>query len=366
METKNRLTAPRTVLLTGGAGFIGINLCHYWIKQYPNDTLIILDALTYAANRTALQDLVTDKKIIFYEGCIQDTTYCEFLFAQHPITHVIHAAAESHVDRSISDPDIFIKSNILGTHTLLTKAFKSWQMRKILCPAQVRFHHISTDEVYGSLNLQDSKFTEETPYDPKSPYSASKAASDHLVRAMGHTYGLPFTISNCSNNFGPYQHTEKLIPHMILKAIQGEKMPVYGKGKNIRDWLYVEDHCRAIDLILSKATPGETYLIGAENEWDNLSLVQKISEELKLATLNNPTLKNYFPGLDFFLTLSEHDQITFVQDRPGHDFRYAINPQKIQSLGFKTIYSFEKCLQATIKWYLDFFAQRKPTSRIAS
>lgn len=344
--------SPQTILISGGAGFIGINLCHYWRTHHPNDQVIVLDALTYAANADELTSLINQKAITFYKGQVQDKALCQHIFENHLITQVIHAAAESHVDRSIAEPDIFVETNIIGTHVLLSTALHFWRKRHILESSSTRFHHISTDEVYGSLSLDDPKFTESSPYDPRSPYSASKAASDHLVRAAGHTFGLPFTISNCSNNFGPYQNQEKLIPHMISKILKGEPLPVYGKGANIRDWLYVTDHCHAIDVILKKGTVGETYLIGSENEWDNLSLVKRICTLMDQVIQEKANLIDMFPALAAFKNTSTQTLISFVQDRPGHDFRYAINPKKIQDLGFKPSYDFDACIKQTRDWYI--------------
>ncbi|MCX7122094.1 MAG: dTDP-glucose 4,6-dehydratase [Gammaproteobacteria bacterium] len=315
----------KKLLITGGAGFIGSNFIHYWQKQHPTDLIVNLDALTYAGNLSNLEHLPHPDQHLFIKGDIQDQALVEQLLQTHQIDTLVHFAAESHVDRSIQDPDIFVKTNILGTQALLEAA------RKI---GHCHFHHISTDEVYGSLNMTDPAFTETTPYQPNSPYSASKAASDHLVRAYHHTFGLPVTTSNCSNNFGPRQHSEKLIPTLIRSCMEWQPIPIYGNGSNIRDWLYVEDHCSAIDLILQKGQIGEVYNIGGHNEWNNLDIARLICQ--------------------IFDQLKPHSQpyeslIRFVKDRPGHDQRYAINPHKmISELGWRHTPNFENHLKALI------------------
>ena len=307
------------ILVTGGAGFIGSNFIHYWLKRHRNDVIINLDKLTYAGNLKNLKDIEKDKRYKFVKGDIANKKVVAKVM--RGIDVVVHFAAESHVDRSITGPSVFIKTNIVGTHVLLDEALKN----KVK-----RFHHISTDEVYGALPLKSKKkFNEETPYRPNSPYSASKAASDMLVRTYYQTYGLPVTISNTSNNYGPYQYPEKFLPVVILSALNNKKIPVYGDGLYVRDWVHVEDHCRGIDLILKKGKIGETYCIGGESERANIKVVKQI-----LKTVDRP-----------------ESLIEYVKDRPGHDRRYAIDGRKIKKLGFKLKWNFEKGLKDTIEWY---------------
>jgi len=325
----------KTLLVTGGAGFIGGNFIHYWLKHHTEDRIINLDALTYAGNLESLADLGGDINYRFVHGSIDDAKLVEQLFEDEVVDTVVNFAAESHVDRSITDPEAFIQTNIHGTYTLLEAARSAWQGERDTC----RFLHVSTDEVYGSLEPGDAPFTELTPYAPNSPYSASKAASDHLVRAWFHTYGLPVLTTNCSNNYGPYQFPEKLIPLVIMNALEGKPLPVYGDGKNIRDWLYVEDHCRGIDVVLSQGVPGETYNIGGCNEWTNVDIVKRVCQ----------TLDTLYPGDNPRETL-----ITYVKDRPGHDRRYAIDSGKLmQSLGWAPEHRFEDGIVKTIEWYLE-------------
>ena len=328
----------RRLLVTGGAGFIGTNLVHYWVKHHPQDRIVVLDALTYAGNIANLDTVKDHPQFRFVHGNICDDALVNNLMAEERIDTVVHFAAESHVDRSITGPDAFIQTNVVGTHVLLKAAKRAWLDDKSW-EGNCRFHHVSTDEVYGSLGLDDPAFTEETPYEPNSPYSASKAASDHLVRAYHHTYGLPTTISNCSNNYGPYQFPEKLIPLCIVNLLKGKPLPVYGDGKNIRDWLHVEDHCRGIELIIEKGKGGETYNIGGNSERTNLQVVETlcaIMDELRPGGAPHKT------------------QIQFVKDRPGHDRRYAINPMKIkQDLGFDTKTDFRQKLGETLEWFLN-------------
>lgn len=324
----------KKLLITGGAGFIGSNFIHYWQKKHPDTFIVNLDALTYAGNLQNLAQLPHPKNHLFVQGNIQDQSLVEQLLREHQIDTLIHFAAESHVDRSIQDPDIFIKTNILGTQALLEAARKVWLIDNKWTAQDCRFHHISTDEVYGTLNLHDPAFTETTPYQPNSPYSASKASSDHLVRAYHHTFGLPITTSNCSNNFGPRQHEEKLIPTLIRSCMNWQAIPIYGNGSNIRDWLHVDDHCIAIDLILSKGRVGEVYNIGGHNEWVNLDIAQLIC---KLFDRLKPQAKPY------------ESLIRFVTDRPGHDQRYAIDPHKIVAeLGWHITQNFEAHLEQLI------------------
>ena len=307
------------ILITGGAGFIGSNFIHYILKKYPNYQIINLDLLTYAGNLENLKDIEKNPNYKFVQGDICDRKLVDSLMLEADI--VVHFAAESHVDRSILDSHDFIQTNIIGTHALLESAKNN---------GLKRFHQISTDEVFGSLELNWPSFTEKTPYDPRSPYSASKASSDHLVRAYFHTYGLPITISNCSNNYGPYQFPEKFISLIITNLLENKKIPLYGDGLNVRDWLYVEDHCEAIDQIIHAGKIGETYCIGGQSEKTNLEIAQKILELMK----------------------KKNDQIEYVTDRPGHDKRYSVDFSKIkEKLEWQPQTSFEEGLQKTIEWY---------------
>lgn len=343
----------RKLLITGGAGFIGANFVHYWLKQHSQDRVIVLDALTYAGNRANLDPVAQHPNFRFVHGNILDETLLQQIFLEENINTVVHFAAESHVDRSIAGPDIFIESNIVGTHQLLKTARKFWlDSKKDI--NNFRFHHVSTDEVYGSLKITDPAFTETTPYAPNSPYSASKAASDHLVRSYFHTYGLPITISNCSNNYGPYQFPEKLIPLLIINALQGKILPIYGDGLNIRDWLYVEDHCHGIDLILQKGKLGEVYNIGGNNEQTNMNIVKILTTLMDQIFSQNPELSKKFSACPAAKQKSTANLIQFVTDRPGHDRRYAINAQKISNeLGYQPQENFNSGLQKTLRWYLQ-------------
>ena len=327
---------PRAVLVTGGAGFIGCNFLRIALGNDSELQIINLDALTYAghpASQSEVADAFGDRYHLI-EGDIRDAQLVRDLFGRHEIDTVVHFAAESHVDRSIDGPLDFIDTNIRGTANLLEAARSTWQDRR-----DVRFHHISTDEVFGSLGA-DGFFTENTPYDPSSPYSASKAASDHLVRAWQRTYGLPVTISNCSNNYGPYQFPEKLIPLIIANATANRPLPVYGDGSNIRDWLFVEDHCRAIDAIIRRGETGRTYNVGGHNEMTNLAVVHAICD----------LVDEFVPRPD---GSSRRDLVSFVTDRPGHDQRYAIDATRIASeLGWTPEHDFESGLQTTVEWYL--------------
>ena len=330
----------KNILVTGGAGFIGSNFIDFAIKQKPNLKIINLDALTYSGNLLNLAHLSDSEAYTFVRGNICDFELLRSLFKQYKVDTIVHFAAETHVDRSIVSPGEFMDTNVMGTYTLLEVSRQVW-LEEWGGSDNFRFHHISTDEVYGSLGLEDPPFTETTPYSPRSPYAASKAASDHLVRSYFHTYQLPITITNCSNNYGPYQYPEKLVPLMILNAINGLSLPVYGDGQNIRDWLYVEDHCKAIWLVLEKGELGETYLVGGNSQPANIEVVEKICEILEQCLPS----KGNVPYLS---------QIEFVGDRPGHDFRYDVDINKIyQELGWEPKYSFESGLEITIKWYLD-------------
>jgi len=324
------------ILVTGGAGFIGANFVHYLRRQRPEWTVINLDLLTYAGNPENLAALEGDAGHILVPGDIGDRDLVASLFSRYGITRVAHFAAETHVDRSILDPGVFVRTNVLGTFTLLDAARQAWQG---LTGAEPRFLHISTDEVYGSLGPQDPPFTEETPYAPNSPYAASKAGADFLVRSYFHTYRLPTLITNCSNNYGPYQFPEKLIPFTLSQALAGKPIPIYGTGSNIRDWIYVEDHCRALLTVLEQGRPGETYNLGGRQEKPNLELVRLL---LKL-------LKEMRPGLG-----PVEELITLVTDRPGHDWRYALGIAKIvRELGWQPQVDLEEGLRRTIAWYLD-------------
>ncbi len=332
----------KTILVTGGAGFIGSNFIRYvFEKSGFRGRIVNLDKLTYAGNPENLSDVAREYggRYVFVKGDICDYELLGRLFKKHRFGAVAHFAAESHVDRSIFGPKDFVETNIHGTFALLEAARHAWAGRK-----DVRFHHVSTDEVYGSLGPR-GKFRETTPYDPRSPYSASKASSDHLAMAYHHTYGLPVTISNCSNNYGPYHFPEKLIPLVILNALEGKPLPVYGDGKQVRDWLYVEDHCAAIWLVMRRGRPGETYNVGGASEKKNLDVVKGICGALEklLPSAENPALKGG----------KYADLITFVKDRPGHDRRYAIDFSKLRrELGWKPSVSFAEGLRRTVAWYL--------------
>ena len=330
----------RSILVTGGAGFIGSNFIHCVLQSRPDYRVINLDALTYAGNPESLADIPEGARYRFVQGDICDRELLEQLLAEERPSSIVHFAAESHVDRSIDGPDAFVKTNVNGTFTLLEATRKYWRELSPELREGFRFLHVSTDEVYGSLGAT-GLFTEETPYAPNSPYSASKAASDHFVRAYHHTYGLPVLTTNCSNNYGPYQFPEKLIPLMILNALAGKPLPVYGDGMQIRDWLYVEDHCRAILTVLDQGKLGETYNIGGHNEMANIQIVNTLCallDELR----PRPDGKPYT------------EQITYVTDRPGHDRRYAIDAGKIgRELGWAPVETFETGIRKTVEWYLQ-------------
>jgi dTDP-glucose 4,6-dehydratase len=342
----------RKLLVTGGAGFIGANFVHYWREAYPEDLVVVLDKLTYAGNIENLVGLETGDRYHFVQGDIGDYELVTRLLIDQGIDTIVHFAAESHVDRSILGPDLFIESNIIGTHSLLKAARRVWLDSGK--PVDHRFHHVSTDEVYGSLCADDPAFTENTPYAPNSPYSASKAGSDHLVRAYHHTYGLNTTVSNCSNNYGPYQFPEKLIPLMLINILGGKPLPVYGEGKNVRDWLYVTEHARAIDVIINNGRSGETYNVGGNSEWTNIDIVHYLCRLMDEKFDERPGLAKRFsqsPPADGKQSAS---LITFVKDRPGHDLRYAIDMTKIiDELGFESRETFESGIRKTVAWYLD-------------
>ena len=346
----------RNILVTGGAGFIGSHVVRLFVTKYPDYRIINLDALTYAGNLENLKDIENCPNYVFVKGDICDHAHVSDIFARYNVDGVIHLAAESHVDRSIEDPFTFARTNVMGTLTLLHAARTYWSPTSLretgVSPTSLRgsegavaicnrrFYHVSTDEVYGALEMDGTFFTEDTRYDPHSPYSASKASSDHFVRAFHDTYSLPTVISNCSNNYGPYQFPEKLIPLFINNIRLGKPLPVYGKGENVRDWLYVEDHARAIDLIFHEGKDGETYNIGGFNEWKNIDLI-KVMIEAADRLLGNP------PGHSLGL-------ITYVKDRAGHDLRYAIDSSKLHDeLGWEPSLQFEEGIEKTIRWYLD-------------
>ena len=339
-----------SLLITGGAGFIGANFVRYWREKYPNDQVIVLDALTYAGNKSNLKIFLNQEKFEFVHGSICDKKLVDQVFENYKINRVVHFAAESHVDRSIKGPDDFINTNILGTYTLLKSAYANWSNRGI---SNHLFHHVSTDEVYGSLELEEPPFSESNAYAPNSPYSASKAASDHLVRSYHHTYGLKTTMSNCSNNYGPYQFPEKLIPLCLLNILEGKPLPIYGDGTQIRDWLHVDDHCRGIELVVQNGTHGDTYNIGGNSEWKNIDVVGLICETVNEIFVQSSELNSLFPDSPCAKGGDAKSLITFVTDRLGHDTRYAINTNKIKSqLGFVATVSFEEGIRRTVDWYL--------------
>ncbi len=315
--------------------------------------MVVLDVLTYAGNLANLKPVQTNANFSFVHGDIRDAKLVDELMAEEEIDTIVHFAAESHVDRSIAEPDPFIETNVTGTHNLLKAARKAWLDRNMDL-THCRFHHVSTDEVYGSLELGEPAFTESMPYVPRSPYAASKAASDHLVRAYGHTYGLPFTITNCSNNYGPYQLPEKLVPLMIVNALDGKPLPIYGDGLNIRDWLYVDDHSRALDLVLSRSRAGETYNIGGNCERTNIDIVELLCSLIDDAFKSDTELKGRFPSCPAARRKSTKTLISFVKDRPGHDRRYAMDIAKLAGeLGYEPEEDFETGLYKTLQWYLD-------------
>jgi dTDP-glucose 4,6-dehydratase len=349
--------ASGAMLVTGGAGFIGANFVRHRLargatdrpERSGTDRIVVLDALTYAGNRANLDGLDASR-VTFVHGDIRDTPLVERLLREHGLSTIVHFAAESHVDRSITGPDAFIDSNVIGTHSLLKAARAVW-----LSGTGVphRFHHVSTDEVYGSLAPSDPAFAETNQYQPNSPYSASKAASDHLVRAYQHTFGLSTTVSNCSNNYGPYQFPEKLIPLIFVNILHGKPLPVYGDGMNVRDWLYVEDHCLGISLILEKGAVGEVYNIGGNNERPNIEIVKRLCAMVDERFARDPSLAKRFPSAPAAKATPSESLITYVKDRPGHDRRYAIDARKAErELGYRPRESFETGFAKTIDWYL--------------
>jgi dTDP-glucose 4,6-dehydratase len=342
----------QSVLITGGAGFIGQNLVHAWRVARPDDQLVVVDAMTYAANVRSLEPLIRDHRIQFVRGDIKDASLIRRLFDEHQFTRVAHLAAESHVDRSIVDPEAFLQTNVLGTFTLLKAALDAWRASGTIDHA--RFLHVSTDEVYGSLGPDDPAFLESSPYRPNSPYAASKAASDHLVRSFVATYAMPALITNCSNNYGPYQHPEKLIPLMIIHALEGKPLPVYGDGSNVRDWLHVSDHCDALMGVIERGRVGETYNVGGGNERNNRDVVGVICDTLDAAFAADPGLAPRFPSCPAASGANCRSLISFVTDRPGHDHRYAIDATKLATeLGSRCSVGVEAGLRQTIHWYLE-------------
>ena len=340
------------LLVTGGAGFIGANFVHHWLKEHPGEQLVVLDALTYAGDLANLDPVKDHADLRFVQGDIRNTGLVEGLLRDERLDTVVHFAAESHVDRSILGPDAFIETNVTGTHSLLKAARQVWLEERSV-PTH-RFHHVSTDEVYGSLGPGDPPFTETTPYAPNSPYSASKAASDHLVRAYHHTYGLQTTISNCSNNYGPYQFPEKLIPLTITNILQGKPLPVYGDGRNVRDWLHVSDHCRAIDLILQRGRIGDLYNIGARCERQNIDLVRTLCALVDRRLGEEAALCRCFPQTPAARHNPSDSLISYVRDRPGHDRRYAIDSAKARSeLGFIARVPLQQGLEQLVDWHLQ-------------
>lgn len=343
----------RRLLVTGGAGFIGSNFVLRWLRKNPKDRLVVLDALTYAGRRENLASVEQNPQFRFVHGDICNQTLVEGLLREEQLDTVVNFAAESHVDRSISGPDLFLQTNILGTHSLLKAAKKVWLEEGGNLNAHL-FHHVSTDEVYGSLEETDPAFTELTPYAPNSPYSASKAASDHLVRAYHHTYGLRTTISNCSNNYGPYQFPEKLIPLVIQRILMAEPIPLYGDGKNVRDWLYVEDHCRGIESVMQAGRVGECYNIGGGVEKPNVEIVALLCQLVDERLQANPQWRERYPKALAYQSKDSASLVTFVADRAGHDRRYAINSSKAErELGYRPQESFETGIKKTLDWYLE-------------
>jgi dTDP-glucose 4,6-dehydratase len=341
----------RNLLVTGGAGFIGSNFVQYWLRAHPNDRVVVLDALSYAGNSWNLVAFRGRENYRFARGDINHTPFVEDLLREERIDTLVHFAAESHVDNSISGPDAFIATNVNGTHSLLKAARKVWLEERAV-PAH-RFHHVSTDEVYGSLGPADPAFTESSRYAPNSPYSASKAGSDHLVRAYHHTFGLSVTTSNCSNNYGPHQFPEKLIPLIIVNVLRGLPLPIYGDGRNVRDWLHVADHCRGIELVLDKGKPGEVYNIGGGVEAENIDIVRQLCARVDDAFDQDPSLAGRFPQAPPANRKKSASLITFVKDRAGHDRRYAIDCGKArQDLGYEVRYTLEEGLRETVAWYL--------------
>ena len=354
----------KTYLITGGAGFIGANFVKYMRATYPEAQLIVLDLLTYAGNLGSIEEVIKDDRCVFIKGDIGDRTLVNDIFTTNEINYVVNFAAESHVDRSIENPQLFLKTNILGTQNLLDIARNHWVTGNDnagypIWKNGVRFHQVSTDEVYGSLG-PEGYFTETTPLDPRSPYSASKTSADLFVKAYAETYKMPVSISRCSNNYGPYHFPEKLIPLIINNILEGKKLPVYGNGTNVRDWLYVEDHCKAIDAVIHLSKTGEIYNIGGHNEWQNIEIARAIIRTIRQLMTDHPAYRNVLkkkevsPDGQISIDWINDHLITFVQDRLGHDQRYAIDPTKITNeLGWKPETDFETGIVKTVRWYLE-------------
>jgi dTDP-glucose 4,6-dehydratase len=340
----------KRLLVTGGAGFIGANFCHYWSATYPGDRLVVLDALTYAGNLASIDPLIQSQRVRFIHGDICDRDRAAAILREEHIDTMVNFAAESHVDRSIEDPQSFLRTNVMGTHALLEAVHSTWPHP---VSGNYRFHHVSTDEVYGSLGPADPAFNESTPYAPNSPYSASKAAADHIVRAYVHTFGTPCTISNCSNNYGPYQFPEKLLPLCIVNILEGRPLPIYGDGLQIRDWLHVEDHCRAIDHILRASSVGETWNVGGGSREPNIRVVEAVCDLVDEEFRQRPELNIRYPRSALAQGRSSRSLIQHVRDRPGHDRRYAVDGSKIARLGFAAQISLTAGLAATVHWYLE-------------
>jgi dTDP-glucose 4,6-dehydratase len=343
----------RKLLITGGAGFIGANFVHYWLAQHPGESLVVLDALTYAGNMASLGPALDRPELTFVHGDIGTPGLVEGILRTQGITTIVHFAAESHVDRSIAGPEAFLQTNVMGTYELLRAARQVW-LEEGLGLTEMRFHHVSTDEVYGSLKPGDPSFTELTPYAPNSPYAASKAASDHLVRAYHRTYELPVLLTNSSNNYGPFQFPEKLIPLSLIHALEGKPIPIYGDGLQVRDWLHVQDHCRAIERVMSAGRVGETYNIGGEGECTNLDLLRMILRLLEEFFASDPALIRRFPRCPAGEPGRTVSLLTHIPDRPGHDRRYALCTDKIaREVGFRPELTLEIGLRSTLRWYLD-------------
>ena len=349
--SEKELFTPKNLLVTGGAGFIGANFVHYWLSTYPNDRVVVLDALTYAGNVANLDPVKENPHFRFVHGDILDYELSVKLLREEKIDTIVHFAAESHVDRSITGPDAFIETNVKGTHELLKAAKTYWLDENPGMPHL--FQHVSTDEVYGTLEANDPPFREDTSYAPNSPYAASKASSDFFVRSYQETYGLNTNISNCSNNYGPYQFPEKLIPLVIANILESKSLPIYGDGQQIRDWLYVDDHARGIDLIMRKGRKGESYNIGGINEWANIDIVNLVCDLVDQCLADDASLQKQFPNAPVCHGKKARELITYVKDRLGHDRRYAIDPSKSNNeIGYQPVESFETGIKKTVDWYL--------------
>lgn len=350
--SNNKDYKPQNLLVTGGAGFIGTNFVHYWLKTYPDNRVVVLDALTYAGNIKNLSSVESNPCFRFIHGDILNYDLTVNLLREEKIDTIVHFAAESHVDRSITGPDAFIETNVKGTHELLKAAKTVWLDENPNMPHL--FQHVSTDEVYGTLEANDPPFREDTAYAPNSPYAASKASSDFFVRSYQETYGLNTNISNCSNNYGPYQFPEKLIPLVISNILESKALPIYGDGKQIRDWLYVDDHAIGIDLIIRKGKRSESYNIGGINEWTNIDIVNLVCDLVDTFISESDELKKQYPNAPISQGTKSRNLITYVTDRPGHDRRYAIDPTKSNNeIGYQPKESFETGIKKTVDWYLN-------------